>query len=1723
MGKRHLWALLAWLLTLGSALQGQAQTFTGSAVGDGEFYLYNVGTGRFLAAGNDYGTRASMGDDALRVTLAAQSDGTYTVSTDPTYSGLYLGSDGYVDKASDYNSTKWTFTAVEGEDNAYTMKSNGYYMYAKYDGSTKTTMQTSLPDDGHLAYAYWKLVTRADMISAIAATDGSESVNATWLLLNPAYGRVTDVSCWTDSPAHGGPDYGNYCLEKWNTTFDVYQTVTDVPNGQYTVKVQGFYRVGNGTNDASAAAAARKAGNEVLNAEFYANNATLKVPSMFKDASTTNNSDYNTSNGYIIDDSGTTYYIPNTMARAGRCFANGLYDNEFLVVVSDGRLTVGVRKSVADSQDWTIWDNFRLYFKPLTSAVYDSLRTAAQQLLSDNPKAGGTDRAALQQAADASTDGVTDFAALASALTGAMSDFEHVLPVVNSVISLYSELDNIKELIAKDDQDDLKALLATADTYLTSDNTTATAADWTALRNELIEMQKATVSSDKTIDVEWRETYISSKGKESSDYDDIFFTQLIDISGADSIQVTVDENVPGRRIYWYKGNEISTSNFVSRGSSAEGAKTETYAIPSGAAYFTYRFSNESDVYKSSSGYYTFSGLSGTLTSEQNALVNSHIVVRLIYNKGKDFGLAAETDSLHPGDVKAMAALFANSLTGDVNEQTEMKSQFSIEDPSLTMGMTITSSRPDILKWGWESDSASVFVSYEDVHSGVQLPFTFTPGADIDASQLELQFFHGNSQFGTATVTWEMNLTTDTEKSVTVRYDFADETPGNAAGTLVLWANAHSWRGDYTVYYGDADGNVLSGYAEIAHLNVAASGETNKVEWAHTVATQLLPTDAKTIVAVNDADASKTGSFAIPAAKQAVYAAPTYRFGCLSDIHLYDGNQSATFCLSDFPRALTYFNSQNVAFTGVCGDLTQTGYTSIDDLKAQLTNFTNLKATANHPVYATNGNHDVPGDGITDAYRAAWIDQVGMPVDTVILLNGDAVIFYHLSAYAFGTNGTPYTFSDLQWLKKQLEKYSDRRVFLWTHVFIPNYAGDFKHLYPEFVQMYGESLSMLQALAAKYPNVISFSGHSHWRYYLQQYTSANTNYYQVPDGMAMVHLSGCASPINGEYSGNDPYDDTTNGWSRGADYGQGNRSEIAVMDVYPDSVIFHGLEFKYPDTPEKDYAGADDYQEVPIARYSIGIPGTLPIGDLGATWTKSGSTLTSDEIGVRGTFTNTFIHSNTALSGKTLTATCTCADGSTTTLTFAVSADTIALTLPENCTSIRLSIDADLSADEMASGTEVRAWVKNDNFSSTLTGGDLAANPADMTSRIKNPKFDYNPANDGSWTRTTSNNNGAFNYGYQELEYYSSWDDNIAKSFTTQQTIANLPAGYYQLSVQAFQRVKENDGAEAYKAGTETIDAQLFAKTADGKKYATKLLSLYDENETGSYNGFANTMEEASNAFASGKYTGNVLTFYQPTDGASVTIGVGSAKTGGESRSWTIIDNYQLRYFGNDAAETILPGKSTETFTPQPAVGSVAMDGRTFSSDKWMTVCLPFSVPTSEIESVFGSGAQVATMVSDADGVITFSTKNPAIRAHQPALVKATQLQAQHAIVEAGDATTFVSPQGTDAALVGNYGYVASLRTLGDDIYVISDNKFYYVDAASTVASYPLRAWFTYPSSSEVKILIDGVETSIEDIRMPGETDEEKASSEIYDLAGRRLQRVPQQGFYIKNGKKYFVK
>ncbi|MBR2379506.1 MAG: alpha-galactosidase [Paraprevotella sp.] len=171
-----------------------------------------------------------------------------------------------------------------------------------------------------------------------------EQWDVTFLLANTTFDG--DDSGWTSKPTIRAN-----VAEFWNMNFTMYQTIRNIKNGEYTVKVQALYR--EGENDGGAAF---KAGTENITAQLSAGvSVTKPIASLYSylyDGDTSTFGSLDMKNGYV-----------NSMAAAAKCFEKGEYWNSLDATVTNNRIRVGLLNSGTKNDSWCCFDNFCLYYR----------------------------------------------------------------------------------------------------------------------------------------------------------------------------------------------------------------------------------------------------------------------------------------------------------------------------------------------------------------------------------------------------------------------------------------------------------------------------------------------------------------------------------------------------------------------------------------------------------------------------------------------------------------------------------------------------------------------------------------------------------------------------------------------------------------------------------------------------------------------------------------------------------------------------------------------------------------------------------------------------------------------------------------------------------------------------------------------------------------------------------------------------------------------------------------------------------------------------------------------------------------------------------------------------------------------------------------------------------------------------------------------------------------
>ena len=325
-----------------------------ASLSNGKYLFKNVATGKYMGPANDWGTRASLIEAAHYNTIdgTALPDGYYKIESqvDNKNNRHYLGVDGsalYLDNAGSTIRIKEVSTGV------YALSATDGVYFIGYDG-TNSTLVWNLTDPSN-ANAQWELISVNDASAISAALSGAtlkSPKDATFLVKDANFDNKSRYTWEGFTLTKGGNDH-NFNVEIWKGTddsnFDIYQTLTDMPNGLYKLTCQGFYRPGG--NDATDAT--------TRNVVLYAGSNTSRLMNINQGAQKRDGS----GDGYTRNVNNSGKYAPNGQGDAYTVFSAGGYSNNSLyAIVTNGSLKIGVKKETKIDNDWTCFDNVRLYY-----------------------------------------------------------------------------------------------------------------------------------------------------------------------------------------------------------------------------------------------------------------------------------------------------------------------------------------------------------------------------------------------------------------------------------------------------------------------------------------------------------------------------------------------------------------------------------------------------------------------------------------------------------------------------------------------------------------------------------------------------------------------------------------------------------------------------------------------------------------------------------------------------------------------------------------------------------------------------------------------------------------------------------------------------------------------------------------------------------------------------------------------------------------------------------------------------------------------------------------------------------------------------------------------------------------------------------------------------------------------------------------------------------------
>ncbi len=303
-------------------------------------YMRNVRTGLFLNAGQSWGTQAVLSKHPLDFRLVQLPNGRYALDSRISNGSLdhYASSNGYLDgRYSEFIIEEAGTVADDGSRLITLGVING--ATTRYWGSAAgTTLNTTMTNPS-VKGALWQMLTYDQLLAELHEATPDHPIDATFLIQCPDFGRNdTRISAWEGATLTRGGDVKNQCAEAPTGKFDVYQTITNIPDGVYELAVQGFSRGAK--------------------AYLYAN----RTMQALKD---------------IADESGAQ---PADLDAAAARFTAGKYACSLLVTVADGQLTLGIRRTSAATDAWTVFDNFELRYLGTEKTVGIKQRTLPDHL-----------------------------------------------------------------------------------------------------------------------------------------------------------------------------------------------------------------------------------------------------------------------------------------------------------------------------------------------------------------------------------------------------------------------------------------------------------------------------------------------------------------------------------------------------------------------------------------------------------------------------------------------------------------------------------------------------------------------------------------------------------------------------------------------------------------------------------------------------------------------------------------------------------------------------------------------------------------------------------------------------------------------------------------------------------------------------------------------------------------------------------------------------------------------------------------------------------------------------------------------------------------------------------------------------------------------------------------------------------------------------------------------
>lgn len=209
-------------------------------------------------------------------------------------------------------------------------------------------------------------------------------------------------------------------------------------------------------------------------------------------------------------------------------------------------------------------------------------------------------------------------------------------------------------------------------------------------------------------------------------------------------------------------------------------------------------------------------------------------------------------------------------------------------------------------------------------------------------------------------------------------------------------------------------------------------------------------------------------------------------------------------------------------------------------------------------------------------------------------------------------------------------------------------------------------------------------------------------------------------------------------------------------------------------------------------------------------------------------------------------------------------------------------------------------------------------------------------------------------------------------------------------------------------------------------------------------------------------------------------------------------------------------------TIEPSESSTAYIHRSFSSDYWNTLCLPFSLSAEQISDTFGEESSIWEFESVNGDTLNF-TEVDAIEAGTPYLFKPEDSVEDPYFED-------VEISDTEPQTVSHNGYsfigvynATDLET--SDVFIGTDGNLYH-PAEDTNTMKGMRAYFQIPTTSSASKAVLNISTRGNTTGITNIKAEQIHDDKIYNMCGMFVGTditALTKGVYIRNGKKIVIK